>query len=224
MRKLTGLCFLTATLFASLANAQSIFIDKGDPTTMGVTLGGFYGSPYGGSLNVAASYRGVVDMGIEFTGTHFKSGDLAGFNALNFMPFMNWHILRSDADEFPISVALTVGVEKIIFFNSAPYTSPSGWGVLAGGSLYRQFELSSSIMFIPEVFLAYEYTDRRTYHALSPADSNGYKTTTTHSGRGVLRVNFGFKKGGHVYTVTPYAGYQGNDIGAVGGLTLGMVF
>jgi hypothetical protein len=153
-----------------------------------------------------------------------KSGDFQGFNAFTFMPFMNWHVARSDADEFPISIAILVGIEKILYNSSAPYTSPSGWGVLAGGSLYRRFELGSTVLLIPEAFLAYEYTDTRTYHALSTAAPNGYSTASKHSGRAVLRINLGFNKGGHVYTVTPYGGYEGSVRGVLGGLTGGLVF
>ena len=120
MRKLTGLCFLTATLLASSAYAQSMFIDKGDPSTMGFSLGGQYGNLYGGSLNLAYSYRGVVDIGLEASGTRFTSGTYRDFNALNFMPFLGFHVLRSDADEGPISLAFLVGVEKTFYTSSTP--------------------------------------------------------------------------------------------------------
>ena len=40
MQKFIGLCFLTATLLASSARAQSIYIQKGDPNTMDVVVGG----------------------------------------------------------------------------------------------------------------------------------------------------------------------------------------
>jgi hypothetical protein len=224
MRTLTGLCFLTATLLASSANAQSMFIDKGDPSTVSVTLGGHYGGLYGGSLNLAYSYRGVFDVGLDTTGTHFTGGDLQDFNGVNVMPFIHWHAYRSDADEAPISISFLVGVEKVFYTSSAPYASPSGWGVVLGGSLYRRFELGTSMFLIPELLLAYDYMDTRTYHAPTASIANGYSTDSKHSGRAVLRVNLGIKAGGHVYTVTPYAGYQGSSLGSVVGMTVGLVF
>lgn len=223
MRKLIGLCFLTATLLASSANAQSMFIDKGDPSTMSFTLGGQYGNLYGGSFNLAFSYRGVVDIGLDASGTRFTSGAYKDFNALNFMPYMNWHVARSDADEFPISIGLLVGVEKALYTSSAPYIAPSGWGVLAGLSLYRRIELGSSVLFIPELLAAYEFTNTQRYHSLNAGQSKGYSTDPQHNGRAILRLNFGFKSGSHVFTVTPYGGHAGYALGRVVGLTVGFV-
>ncbi len=223
MRKLIGLCFLTATLLASSANAQSMFIDKGDPSTMGFALGGQYGNLYGGSFNLAFSYRGVVDIGLDASAAHFTTGGLKGFNALNFMPFMNWHVARSDADEFPISIALLVGVEKVLYTSSEPFISPSGWGVMAGGSLYRRFELGTSVMLIPELMAAYEFTSTQTYHSLNAGQAHGYSSDSQHNGRAILRINLGFKSGSHVFTVTPYGGHAGYALGRVVGLTVGFV-
>lgn len=223
MRKLIGLCFLTATLLASSANAQSMFIDKGDPSTMGFSLGGHYGNLYGGSLNLAYSYRGVVDIGLEASGTRFTSGTYRDFNALNFMPFLGFHVLRSDADEAPISLAFLVGVEKTFYTSSTPYTSPSGWGVLAGASIYRRFELGTSTLLIPELLAAYEFTSTQTYHSLSTGQAHGYSSDPQHNGRAILRINLGFKSGSHVITVSPYGGHAGYAMGRVAGLTVGFV-
>jgi hypothetical protein len=225
MRKLIGLCFLTATLLASSANAQSIFIDKGDPSTVGFSLGGHYGGLYGGSFNLAYSYRGVLDIGLDASGTHFTTGDLRKYNALNFMPFMNFHVVRSDADEFPISIALLVGVERAVYTSSSAGASPSGWGVAAGASLYRRIEIGSSFAVIPEFLGAYEYTYTRNYTVPDPSPQNGkgYRTDTQHNGRALVRLNLGLKTGNHVLTVTPYGGHAGYYLGRVVGLTLGFV-
>jgi hypothetical protein len=223
MRKLIGLCFLTATLLASSANAQSMFIDRGDPSTLGFSLGGQYGNLYGGSLNVAFSYRGVLDIGLDASGTHFTSGTYRNFNALNFMPFLSYHV-RADGEELPVSVALLVGVEKTLYTSGSPYASPSGWGVLAGVSLYHRFELGASTLLIPELLAAYEFTDTRNYHALNPGQADGYSTDPQHNGRAILRVNLGFKSGSnHVITVSPYGGHAGYSLGRVAGLTVGFV-
>jgi hypothetical protein len=233
MRKLIGLCFLTATLLASSANAQSMFIDKGDPSTMGFSLGGHLGGGgnlggvYTGSLNFAFSYRGVVDIGLDASGSVFSTRESQKTEfrnlALDLMPFMAWHVVRSDADEFPISIALLVGVEKVLYFSNAPYTSPSGWGVLAGGSIYRSFELGTSILLIPELLAAYEFTSTQTYHSLNAGKPNGYSSDPRHNARAILRINLGLKSGGHVITVSPYGGHAGYALGRVVGLTVGFV-
>jgi hypothetical protein len=84
MRKIIGLCFLTATLFASSARAQSIFIDKGDPSTMDVTVGGgLVKNSWGAGLGAGYSYRGVFDVGADFTRYAYTAGTnkkLAGYS------------------------------------------------------------------------------------------------------------------------------------------------
>lgn len=242
MRKLTGLCFLTATLIVSSANAQSIFIDKGDPSTMSFTLGGAYGGLYGGSFDLAYSYRGVFDLGIDASGTHFTSGDNKNLNALNVMPFVNWHAFRSDVDELPVSISFLLGVEKLLYggnnvrypdgsTGSGTYAAPNGWGVVAGGTVYRRFEIGTTMAFIPEVVLAYDFMATRYYsnagdqNVPSVGDTsavNGYREKSKHSGRALVRLNLSFKSGEHLWTVTPYGGYQGS-YGSLVGLLAGFV-
>jgi hypothetical protein len=241
MRKLIGLCFLTATLLASSANAQSIFIEKGDPSTMSATLGGQYGGLYGGSLNLGYSYRGVFDVGLDASGTHFTAGDNKNLNALNVMPFMNWHAFRSDVDELPVSISFLVGIEKLLYAGnnvrangattSDTYASPSGWGVVLGGSVYRRLEIGTSMLLIPEAVVAYEFMSTRYYSNAMDQNNpsvgdnsvvNGYRQTSKHGVRALGRLNLGFQSGERVWTVTPYGGVQGT-YGAVFGLTAGVV-
>jgi hypothetical protein len=234
MRKLTGLCFLTATLLASAANAQSIFIEKGDPSTMSFTLGGAYGGLYGGSFDLAYSYRGVFDLGVDASGTHFTAGDNKTLNALNVMPFVNWHAFRSTVDELPVSISFLLGVEKLLYGGNnakgtGTYAAPNGWGVVAGGTVYRRIEIGTTMAIIPEVVLAYEfmatryYTNAKDQSAPFVGDSlNGYRETTKHSGRALARLNLSFKSGEHLLTVTPYGGFQGS-YGSLVGLLVGFV-
>lgn len=242
MRKLTGLCFLTAILLASSANAQSLFIDKGDDSTMSVTLGGAFGGLYGGSLDLSYSYRGVFDVGLATSGMHFTGGDNKNLNALNFMPFLNWHAFRSDDDDLPVSISFLVGVEKVLYggnsikypdgsTGSAQYAAPNGWGVLLGGTVYRRFEMGTSMLLIPEAVVGYDLMSTRYYSnasnqsAPSVGDTtsvNGYRETTKHGVRALARLNLGFKAGGHLYTVTPYGGIQG-AYGTLVGLMAGFV-
>jgi hypothetical protein len=232
MRKLIGLCFLTATLLASAANAQSIFIDKGDPSTMSVTLGGGVGNAYGGSLGLGYSYRGVLDMGLDVSGSRFNSGRTKNLNGLDFAPYLNWHAYRSDVDEMPISISFLVAVEKLVYTNNGPVASPDGWGVIAGGTVYRRIDISPTMAFIPEALVAYDFMYTRFYtnagdqKAPTVGDNltvNAPPAVSKHSGRALLRLNLGFLSGGHVYTVTPYGGYQGATFGLVAGLSAGVV-
>jgi len=242
MRKLTGLCFLTAILLASSANAQSLFIDKGDDSTMSVTLGGAFGGLYGGSLDLSYSYRGVFDVGLATSGVHFTGGDNKNLNALNLMPFVNVHAFRSDVDELPVSISFLLGVEKVLYASNSlkypdgstgtgQYAPPNGWGLLVGGTVYRRFEIGTSMLFIPEAVLGYDFMYTRYYSnavdqsAPSVGDSssvNGYREASKHSGRALARLNLGFKSGAHIYTVTPYGGFQGS-YGTVVGLMAGFV-
>jgi hypothetical protein len=233
MRKLTGLCFLTAILFASSANAQSMFIDQGDPSAISVTAGGAFGSSlYGGGLNLAYSYRGVFDVGIDASFSRFKSGRYNNLNAFDFAPFINWQILRTDADETPISVTALFAFEKVLYGNNGPVSPPDGWGLVLGATVYRKFEFGTSMLFIPEVVAAYDFMYTRFYsnaldqNAPTVGDSSAIgspPSESKHSARGIVKANLGFKSGENVLTVTPYAGYQG-FFGTVAGLTVGYVF
>jgi hypothetical protein len=75
MRKIIGLCFLTATLLASSAHAQSIFIDKGDPSAVDAMVGGgLVKNAWGVGVTAGYSYRGVFDVGADFTRYAYTGG------------------------------------------------------------------------------------------------------------------------------------------------------
>ena len=216
MRKLTGVCFLTAILLGSSAYAQSLFIERGDPSTMSLTLGGMLGNTLGpsGTAEVSYSYRGVFDVGLDFGALGYKSGRNDNLRSLDFAPFLNWHLLRSEEDELPVSLSLLVAVEKVLYYDNGAYASPNGWGVLAGGTIYRRIELGSSVLFIPEVLIAYDFMYTRYYSNAQDQKApsvggnsavNGYATTSSNSARGLLYLNVGFKGGEHIYRSHPMA-------------------
>ena len=120
----------------------------------------------------------------------------------------------------------------MLYNNNNGYAGPDGWGIVLGPSVYRRFEIGTSTLLIPEVLLAYDFMYTRAYsnaHDQNAAwvgdvnrDVNTPPAQSKHSGRALVRANLGFKSGGHVWTVTPYAGYQG-VFGTVFGLNAGFV-
>lgn len=215
MRRTIGLCFLTATLLASSARAQSIFIDRGDPSAVDVMVGGgLIKDAWGAGLTAGYSYRGVFDVGVDFARYAYTAGKkdkLAGYSV---MPFTTWHAIRSDADEMPFSLSFTLGVQRIMYTGSNLSAAPEGWGLVVGPSAYRKIELGTNWVFVPELFAAYEFQYTRYY-------SGGYSTDQKHGARVLLRPNLLYKAGKTSYVIVPYVGYQGAL--AVGG-NVGAVF
>jgi len=231
MRKITGLCFLTATLLAGSAHAQSLFIEKGDPNAKSAMIGGgLIKDAWGITLLGGFSYRGVFDVGLDFTRYAYTGGDnknLAGYSA---MPFVAWHPLRTDMEGMPISLSLILGVQRVFYSGNDPYANPEGWGLLLGPSVYRRFEFGSKLLFIPEVLLAYDmqYTRFFTVAANQPsghtggsAGGFGYDSGPRHGVRLLLRPNLLWHAGNARYLVVPYLGYQS---ALAFGINLGMLF
>ncbi len=226
MRKLIGLCFLTATLLATSANAQGIFIDRGDPNAITAALGGtLVKDGYGGGVSGGWSYRGVFDVGASLDYLKYKSGDNNGLQGISLTPFLTWHALKVEEDEMPIAISFTLGVMREFFTGNSPVANPEAWGLFVGPSVYRRFELSSSLVFVPEVLAAYDFKATRTYSgaadraggifASGSDGSTGAGTTVKHSARVLLRPNLLVKAGNTNYLIMPYAGYVGGF--AVGG-------
>ncbi len=231
MRKIIGLCFLTATLFASSARAQSIFIEKGDPSAMDVTVGGgLIKDAWGAGLGAGYSYRGVFDVGADFVRYAYTAGPnnkLAGYSVA---PFVTWHAFRSDVDELPVSVAVTFAMQRIVYAGNGPVANPEGWGLLLGPSVYRRMEFGSNLVFVPELLVAYDLSQTRFYSEAGDQTSGntaqsqlgvGYSTTTKNNVRALIRPNIVYKMGNTNYVVVPYVGYEGAF--AVGG-NIGAMF
>jgi hypothetical protein len=231
MRKLIGLCFLTATLAATSANAQSIFIDRGDPSAASAMVGGgLVKDAWGVGATGGYSYRGVFDVGAEFTRYNYTAGTDKKLAGWSLTPFATWHALRHDADDMPVSISFTLAVQRIMYTGNGVVANPDGWGVVAGGSVYRRFELGTSLVFIPELLLAYDPSYIRRYSQALDQNSNnkvdnntgaGYTAQLKHSARILVRPNLLVKAGNTNYLFTPYAGYDG---AFAAGLNLGAMF
>jgi hypothetical protein len=230
MRKIIGLCFLTATLFASSARAQSIFIDKGDPNTMDVVVGGgLVKNGWGAGVGAGWSYRGVFDVGADFARYAYTAGtnkNLAGYAVA---PFVSWHVFRHDVDELPVSISMTFAMQRIVYAGNGPVANPEGWGLVAGPSVYRRMELGTNMVFVPELFAAYDFSDTRYYsqagdqNSLNVANNSsgaGYTEDKKNNVRAFFRPNILYKMGNTNYVIVPYVGYQGafaagGNIGAI---------
>ena len=225
MRKLIGLCFLTATLLANSAHAQGIFIDRGDPNAINAVVGGgIVKDAWGASAAGGWSYRGVFDVGVDFTRYAYTGGNSKNLAGYSLTPFATWYALRAEEDEMPISLSFTLGVQRQMYTGNAPVANPEGWGLFVGPSVYRRFELGTSMVFVPELLAAYDLKATRYYSgALDQSSGNirdasgatGYSTDIKHSARVLLRPNLLVKAGNTSYLIMPYVGYQGGV--AVGG-------
>jgi hypothetical protein len=231
MRKLIGLCFLTATLVATSARAQGIFIEKGDPDTMSATVGGgIFKDAWGAGIAGGYSYRGVFDVGLDFTRFAYTAGDnnkLAGYSVA---PYANWHIIRHDVDEFPVSIAATFAVQRIFYTGNGPVANPEGWGLVGGGSVYRRMEFGSSLVFIPEAFVGLDVSSTRFYSSAGDQNSGNtvdqtvnYRSSTKYSVRALFRPNLLLHVGNSNYVLVPYVGYEG-ALAFSAGANVGAIF
>ena len=214
MRKLIGLCFLTATLLANSAQAQGIFVDRGDPSAISATANGVYSTDFmGGGVGGSWSYRGVFDAGGDVTFLKLTAGTNDKLSRLAIAPFLSWHALKAEADELPISVSFVASVIRQVYFGNGPAASPEGWTGILGASFYRRFELGGSLVLVPEVFAAPQYAYTRYYSgALDQTSGNqtneiNYRTEGKWGVRALVRANLLIKAGNTKYLVMPYAGY-----------------
>jgi len=232
MRKIIGLCFLTATLFASSARAQSIFIEKGDPSALDVTLGGgLVKNAWGAGVGAGYSYRGVFDVGADFTRYAYTAGNNDKLAGYSIAPFVSWHAFRHDVDELPVSISIGFAVQRIVYTGNSPVANPEGWGLVLGPSVYRRLEFGSSLVFVPEVQLAYDFSYTRYYSEAADQPSGnkqnselgaGYSTEAKHNARVLARANLLYRAGNTNYVVTPYGGSVG--IAFVAGINIGAIF
>ena len=228
MRKLIGLCFLTVTLAASSAQAQGIYLDRGDPSAISATATGIYSNDFrGGGVGGAWSYRGVFDVGADLVFNQITAGRSDGLSRLNIAPFVTWHAIKAEADEWPVSVSLAASVWRQVYFGNSPVSNPEGWEAFGGISVYRRFELGSSWVLVPEAFAAPEYSETRYYSgALDQTSGNqtneiNYRTSGEWRLRALVRANLLVKAGNTRYLMVPYAGYL--DAPAAG-INLGAMF
>ena len=219
MRKTIGLCFLTATLLASSARAQSIFMEKGDPSAVDAMVGGgLVKNAWGVGVMGGYSYRGVFDVGADFTRYAYTAGSNKNLAGYSITPFATWHAFRHDVDEMPVSISFTLAVQRIVYAGNGPVASPEGWGLLIGPSIYRRFEVGSNLVVVPELLVAYDFQYTRYYSQAQDQSSNnianssdgvGYSADPKHNVRILFRPNVLFKMGNTNCVLVPYVGYQG---------------
>jgi hypothetical protein len=232
MRKIIGLCFLTATLFASSARAQSIFIEKGDPNTMGAVVGGsLVKDAWGAGAGAGFSYRGVFDVGADFARYAYTGGNNKNLAGYSLAPFVTWHALRSDVDELPVSISATFAVQRIVYTGNGPVASPEGWGLVLGPSVYRRMEFGTKLVFIPELQVAWDssYTryysqaqDQTSANVVHSSDGVNYSTDWKNNVRVLVRPNILYRMGNTNLVIVPYVGAQGLSLLAGG--NIGAIF
>ena len=191
--------------------------------------GGLAKDAWGAGVMGGYSYRGVFDVGADFTRYAYTAGTNKNLAGYSLTPVATWHALRHDVDELPVSISVTLGVQRIVYAGNGPVANPEGWGVFVGPSVYRRMEFGSSLVFVPELLAAYDFKYTRYYsQALDQTSSNtrdnglgiGYTTEPKHNVRVLFRPNILYKMGNTNYVVVPYVGYQsafvaGGNIGAI---------
>jgi hypothetical protein len=223
MRKTLGLCFLALTLTAATAQAQGLFLEKGDRGISAAVGAAAIGTGWSASVVPSYTYRGVFDVGVDVTRYSYSSGDANHLSAIGVMPFANVYLTRAEDGRFPASVSTTLGVQKRLFMGNGGAPNPDGWGVLFGASVFRRFDFSNTLAGIPEIFVAYDL-QAITWHSTTldgnAAVNPGQKTNYEQKPRAFLRANLAFKGEKTLYTVVPYVGYQaglavGGNVGAI---------
>lgn len=224
MRKIIGLFILALTSTAATAQAQGLFLDKGQPG-IGVAAGGaVIGNAWTASVIPTYTYRGVFDVGIDVTRYSYTKGDAKHLSAIGAMPFATVYFARSEEGAIPISLSGTLGIQKRIYMGNGSVDNPDGWGLLMGLSAFRRIETSETFALIPEAFVAYNM-DSITWHSgaidgTTGVVAPGQETTYKHKARAYVRANLAWKSDEKQYIVTPYVGYQeglafGANVGAV---------
>jgi hypothetical protein len=224
MRKIFGLCFVTATLIAGSASAQSMYLRHGDASTVQAQLGGgLKKDGVGGDLIASYSYRGVFDVGAQVTFTNYNVGLNNNLKGIKVMPYLSMPVLRQ-GEGLPFSVAGVFGVNKHVMLGNGPVPGPDGWGVLVGPSAYLRLDLSDNLKLIPEVFVAFDFNATRHYSNAQDQKSSystTYETIMYYDFQALVKANVSYTSGTQTYLLIPYSGYQG---AFVAGANLGMLF
>jgi len=227
MRKTLGLCLLALTLTAGTAQAQGLFLEKGDRGISAVAGGAAIGTGWSASVAPSYTYRGMFDVGVDLTwyGYNNSNSDANKLSAIGAMPFVNVYFLRAGDGPLPVSVSGTFAFEKRMFVGNGSEPNPDGWGMLLGGSLFRRMDFTNTFAGIPEIFLSYDLQATTWHSAANGANAavhnQGEETKYQHKPRVFLRGNMAYKGDKLLYTVVPYVGYQ---TGFAVGANLGAIF
>jgi hypothetical protein len=225
MRKTVGLFFVSLMLAAGSAHAQGTFLEDGFSGT-GMTAGaGMIKDAWTLSFAPSYTYRGAFDVGLDITRFAYTGGDASGLSAVGVTPFTRAYLNRAENGNLPISIAADLAIQKRFYLGNGNSPNPDGWGILAGGAIFRRVEFTDGVTGIPEVDVAYDMS-AITWHSASSdqnaaARSKGQTTEYTHGVRATLRLNLAVRRGDLLYTVAPYIVYQ-NATNV--GLNVGLVF
>jgi hypothetical protein len=225
MRKTVGFFFVSLMLAAGSAHAQGTFLEDGFSGT-GMTVGaGTIKNGWTASFTPSYTYRGAFDVGLDASRITYTGGDAKNLWALGLTPFARAYLNRAENGNLPVSIAADVAVQKRIYFGNGGGPNPDGWGILAGGAIFRRVEFTDGVTGIPEIDVAYTMS-AITWHSAS-ADQNaavrskGQATEYSQTVRAALRLNMAVRRGDLLYTASPYFLYEN---GANIGLNAGLVF
>ena len=143
---LVSSCVLMLT---SSASAQSLFIAQGERAIEGSV--GWSVGPFSNGIetHAAASLDGRWDVGF---GLNWFAADFGGADdttLTEWTPFVRYFLFKEADDSTPVSFAAHAA-----FFQDHYEGGGEGWYVLAGGQLYKRFELSESLALLPYVGFA----------------------------------------------------------------------
>jgi hypothetical protein len=145
-RSLPTLVFAVATLFASNASAQSLFIMQGERAAEGSA--GWSVGPFSNGIEtqVSGSLDGRWDVAFGF---NRYSADLGGDDDTTFTewsPSVRYFLFKENDDATPVSFAAHAA-----FFQDNYEGGDEGWYVLLGGQLFKRFELAETLALYPYV-------------------------------------------------------------------------
>ena len=142
------LCFVAALVFSTAAPAttQSLFIGQGDRAVEG-SIGWSVG-PFSNGIEtqVAGSLDGRWDVGFAF---NRYVADLGGDDDTSFTewsPSVRYFLFKEADDGVPVSLAAHAAL-----FQDNYESGDEGWYVLAGGQLFKRFDLAETLALYPYV-------------------------------------------------------------------------
>jgi hypothetical protein len=144
---------LALVVAATPAFGQSLFILQGERAAEGAAAWSVGPFSQGGEFHGGGSLDGRWDVGF---GINRYSVDLGGPDddtLTEWSPFARYFLFKEQDDATPVSVAA-----RAQFVNSNYGGSDEGWYILAGGELYKRFEMNAALVLYPYVgfFLAGE--------------------------------------------------------------------
>jgi hypothetical protein len=132
--------------FSSSAHAQSLFIQSGERAVEGAVAWSVGPFSNGIETHGAVSLDGRWDVGF---GVNAYAADFGGEDDTTFTewsPFVRYFLFKEQDDTTPVSLAAHAAL-----FQGNYDGDDEGWYVLAGGQLYKRFELTDSLALYPYV-------------------------------------------------------------------------